>query len=254
MKKIINYIKKNYIVFTAVSAALLICLGSFLVINLIKSYQNRIELTKSSGNYYQYFDVTRYDFESANEYENGKLVKMKAKNYNIYDSSLIYVKDEKSIIIPKVSSIVFYNQSNLTYRLPKYSEVTLSHGSDIVKSLGKKIVSNNFFIFDGEDTYFFPSNVVLVIDGKEINLSAYSYVVAGSEVITYYDQSTDKLQMIQNNVKYAYVKVDDVTIEILKDVTIKNDKVLLLYNKVDNLIDYVEEKNEWFSRKNIKRC
>lgn len=241
MQKIINYFKKNYLAVTVILAILLTVLGSVIIINLIKRYQNRIEYSNTTGSFYQYFDTTKSDFEAKLSYENDQIVNIEGKEYNIYENSLIYLQDNTSVIIPKVSSIVFYLQDNATYQLPKYSEVILDSGTDIVKSLGIKGIAANFFIYDGEDTYFFPLNVVLNINNRKIELSPYSYVIATSENIIYYDYESDKLEKYEGNINKATISFNEITIDIEKNAIVKNGRVAMLNKNIKVLKKYMEE-------------
>ncbi|MBQ6840938.1 MAG: hypothetical protein IJO63_02330 [Bacilli bacterium] len=241
MKKIKEFVKKNYIACTVVGALLLVIIASLIIISLIKMNKNKIDVSSSNANLYQYFDKTKMEFDAKLSYENDGLINITAKEYKVYENSPIYDSSKTKVIIPKVSSIVFYYRQNLTYRLPKYSYISLEAGSSVINSNGKEKAETDFFVYDGVDTYLIPVESTISINGKVTNLSAYSYVIANSNYVTYYSYETDTIETVEADIKNATLKINDVSVDLLKDVTVVNSKVNLLQTKVSNLDVYLED-------------
>jgi len=240
MKKAEAFVKKNYIECIVAAAIILVIGASLLIIKMMNISRNQMDVSSSNNTLYQYFNNNKKEFTAKLSYENDALVNIKADNYNVYENSPIYDNLQTQIILPKESSIIFYHRQNLSYRLPKYSSLTLKDGASVVNSKGKEKADSDFFIYDGEDTYLFPMTTTLKINNDAITLSKYSYVIAGSNYITYYDYELDTCMTIEN-INKAVIVADTLSIDLLKDATVLNSKVGLLNNKVSNLDIYLED-------------
>lgn len=240
MKKITDFIKKNYIVFCIVVAIILVIIGSIIIIKLLNDNLNKIDTKKESYSFYEYFEEDKNEFKATLHYENERLVKVDSKDYNIYENSFIYYNDKNKIIIPKDMSIIFYNRKNLAYKLPKYSEIENDNNANIIYTGGKKYLNDDFFLYDGEDIYFFISDVSLFTKGEEIKLSKYSYIYARNDDLLYYNKEEDKSYVI-SDVSGSYVKVGEVKIDLLKDATVYNNEVMILGANLNNLPSYKED-------------
>ena len=240
MEKVIKYIKKNYILFTIIGAILLVVIASLIITLLIKNSKNKIVVKSENIEIYEYVDMQKKSSLAKVSLENNKIVEIKPEDFNIYQNGLIYVNEENRVIVPKNSMIVFYYQDNLTYKLSKYSELIQNNNSKIIISEGKKIISDNFFIYDGEDTYIIPDLSNLIINGEELILGANSFVIASPDSIIYYDYDNDIINKV-NDIKSASIKVNNIVIDLLKDVTVYNNKVVLLDNDVNKMAVYKED-------------
>lgn len=243
VNKIIKYIKKNYIASTVVAAIILVALGSLIIIGLINMSKNKIELSSENAHLYQYVAEDKKEYDAKLSYENDKMVNIKSDTFKAYEGSPIYDQNSQRIIVPKTSSVIFYLRHNLAYRLPKYSSLTFKEGSSFISSNGKKASDTNFFIYDGEDMYIIPVKSVLKVNKLEIELSAYSYVIANEMNVTYYDYETDTIKIIDGTISQASLFIDEVGIDLLKDVTVINSNVELIVSNVDKLNIYLEEEN-----------
>ena len=243
INRIVNYIKKNYIASTVVAAIVFVLLGSFIIISLINMNKNKIIVRSENANLYQFFREEKKEFDAKLSYENDKMVNIKSNDYKPYSGSPLYDKNSQKIILPSTSSIVFYHRQNLAYRLPKYSTLTFNEGSSFISSNGNIASASGFFIFDGVDTYIMPVASVLKYNNKEIALSAYSYVIANENGITYYNYETDKATVVETSITRALVIIDDVGIDLLKNATVINNDVQLILSNIDRLSIYLEDKN-----------
>ena len=235
MKKITNFIKKHYLIFTITIVIILVIIAIIIILSIIYKH-NKIIVKNENINLYQYYGNNKQLFNSTIAYENDKIVSI---DNNIYENSLIYYEDDLHLIIPKTSMVIFYYQNNLTYRLNKYSEYLKDSSSNIIISEGNKIISNNFFIYDGDDLYILPDESTLNINDENINLSSGSYIIANKDNLIYYDYANDEI-VISDNIQKASLKLKNITIDLLKDVTIYNSEVLLL-EKNNNIDVYVKE-------------
>ena len=241
MVKAKEFIKRNYIACTVILAIVLVVIASLIIIGLIKMNKNTIEVKNTNENMYQYFDREKKEFSAKLSYEDDILVNVKAKDYSIYENSPIYLSKQTGIVMPKESSVVFYYRQNLSYRLPKYSSLTLEDGSSKIKSKENEQKESNFFIYDGLDTYLFPIASTLKVNDTVVNLSKYSYVIANSNYVTYYDYETDSVTKIETVINRAILTINDMSIDLLKDVTVINSKVSLLTTNISSLDIYLED-------------
>lgn len=240
IQKIKEFYKKNYIACTVVGALLLTIIASLIIVSLIRSFKNKIEVSSKNGSYYQYVDSDIKTFKATLSYENDKIVNIKSDTHNIYVNSPLYSEDNKEIIIPKTSSIVFYLKNNETYRLPIYSTLTNTDSINYISSNGQKESTEGFFIYDGVDTYIIPSKSTLKVNKETINLGTYSYVIANSSYVIYYDYEKNIVGKI-DDINSASLTVDDIAIDLLKDVTVNNNKVQLLLTDINGLKVYLED-------------
>ncbi|MBE6155805.1 MAG: hypothetical protein E7164_03505 [Firmicutes bacterium] len=240
LNKMQDLIKKNYIASVIIAVIILVVIASFVIIGVINLHKNYIELANDEKLLYQYFDLNKKEFAAKLSYENDKLVNISSKEYNVYENSPIYYKEQTGIIIPKESSIVFYYRQNLSYTLPKYSSVLLEDSASVVHANGKENPETNFFIYDGVDLYIMPTASLLKVNGNEIKLSKYSYIIANNNYVTYYDYENDTVKKIEN-ISKATLTVNDMVIDLLKDVTVLNSEVILLNSKLSTLSGYLED-------------
>ena len=198
MKKVIDFCKERYKILIPIIVVLVLLIAVFYLYREYRynNYRNRVEIPV-----YQYFGGVRNDYTAIISYNLKKdIVLVEGKNKKInYDSTPIYFKNEEKIIFPKEMSIVFPLKDGVQYRLYKYM-VYENIDNNYHLTSGKKSGSyNNYFLFDGEGLYFFPDEVTLKVNGKElIKLSANSYAeVVGGYTLTYYDKDKDVSKVLE---------------------------------------------------------
>ena len=211
-----------------------------IIFHLIKGAKNKIVVSSNEAVLYEYVDIKRNDFTGNISLENDKIVKITSDEFKPYEGSIIYYAESERLIIPKTSAIVFYYRDNLTFKLNKYSEVYFDNNSTVVVSEGKKIASGNFFIYDGEDTYIIPINSTLKVNGNEISLSAGSYIIASPDNLIYYDYVLNTINKVEG-INNASLKIGNAQIDLLKDVTVYNNKVVLIEQTIDDMGIYKED-------------
>ena len=239
MKKIIDFIKKNYIVFTVIAVSILILIASLVIIGIIKNNRHKIVTYTENVELYQYLSKKKKGFKAKVYYEDGRITKIETDNYNILNSPIYYEKDSK-VILPNQNELVFYYRNNLSYRLPKYSTLRQKDSALIINSEGNNYHIDNFFISDGSDTYVLPNESVLTVDGKEISLSALSFVVANRVTLLYYDYALDKMNILEN-VKVANLHINNADVDLLNDMVVYNKKTSLIVNDIDSFETYKED-------------
>jgi len=66
-------------------------------------------------------------------------------------------------------------------------------------------------------------------------------IIADINGVTYYNYELDEVIVIDEQIKSASLIINDVGIDLLKDVTVINSKVRLLPSNVSNLKIYLED-------------
>lgn len=242
MVKFKNFIKKYYIVFIVLGVIILLLGGSLLVIKLINYYKYHVDVKTIDTNMYQYVSDKKYSFEAKITTGDDAIIGLKSREYDIYDYSPVYYENEKHLIIPKDCVMIFYLQNNKSYRLPKYSELLIDNDTNIISVGGKKYFDNHFILYDGVDLFIFSDEVTIQYNGKKLELSPYSYVIANSEVMLAYDYAKDEITKVKD-IKSIFALYDNLNINLLKKVIVKNDKVSMIYSNMDKLKVYKENQN-----------
>ena len=183
----------------------------------------------------------KHTFVGQITYEDDQITSVLNNKYSIVNSP-IYFDEYKHVILPFKSEIVYYYRDNLSYQLPKYSELDIENNLKKVICNGLSYGDDSFIIYDGIDTYIIPDNSVLTIDGKKENLSALSYIVANQATLKYYNYGKGEF-VTKENVKVANLKVNNVDIDLMNDVVVYNKKSIIIGKSIDNYPIYKEDLN-----------
>lgn len=239
MKKIWDFIKDKYKIFIpiVVVIVLLIVVGYF-----YKEYNYNNYKNKKDVGVYQYFGGLRHDYTAVFTYNiKDVIVDIRGKDEKIeYDSTPIYLPDEDKVIFPNAMSVVFPLREGSQYKIYKYSIYEYA-GDDNIHYLTSGEYKNKytyFFLFDGNDTYFFPYETSLKIGGTVYKkLSPMSYVsLVGGVTLIYYDKGSDTSEVIEVDNKKVEVFNDNLDLNISeKYFNSFSNKVLLF--KTDFLND-----------------
>ncbi len=198
MKKIIDFCKEKYKILIPVIVVLVLLIAVYYLYREYRynNYRNKVEIPV-----YQYFGGVKNDYTAIISYNLKKdIVAIEGKDKKInYDATPIYLKNEDKVIFPSEMSAVFPLKDGVQYRLYKYT-IYENIDNNYHLTSGKNSGSyNNFFIFDGEGLYFFPDEVTLKVNNKElVKLSANSYAeVVGGYTLTYYNKDKDEAKVLE---------------------------------------------------------
>lgn len=241
MKKVLEYIRKHYIFFTIIIAIILVIIGSLVVFKLIKDKKVVVDVKTEDIYLYQYVNDQKKEYKASIKYENNKIVSINSKEYTPYEKSLMYYKDEDKVFIPKDTMIIFYYQDNISYKLPKYSLIHDDNNSNVINIDNKKYAEDSFLVYDNEDLYFFITDTTLNYNGNEILLGKYSYVIASSDGITYYNYGTKEIFRNEDTVTKAVITINDLKIDLLTDCLVYSGKVRMLNRDMSALKIYKED-------------
>lgn len=192
MKKFIEKIKSvmnNHPRLSVLFLLLILLIVIMIIYRIADKYMNNS--TTETGTYYTYVGEIKYDFD-ADATINKKLVINNLKPANKMDFSSNPIIGEKRIIFPKDMLAVMPSDNYAEYRTLPYTYI--SEDKLITKDYNETL--ENYFLYDGEDTYFFSDAGTLEYNGNVISLSKYSYIVCSSESLIYYDYENDKVGKI----------------------------------------------------------
>lgn len=142
------------------------------------------------------------------------------------ESNPIYTQDKSKLIVPEY--MIYVNPTTLSYKqIPCFTEVITGNNSVIN---GVELAGG--FLFDGKNTYTFLEACSIEINGKKIELAAYSTITLyNNNIYTYYDYSTDTVHFDESVSLVLKVECTGYSVDITNDVlyTEKGDKILI-YN------------------------
>lgn len=123
--------------------------------------------------------------------EKGCMVSFEDTSY-LLAGSPIYDKEDGSVIFTEYCSIV-RPKIQMTNRVNPMSKLKKTENGFFVSDGEKNSAVENFFLFDGLDTYYFPETTTLVWEGEQIELSAFSKVeVLYNQKIEIFDYENER--------------------------------------------------------------
>lgn len=230
MNKIIDFCKKNYKILIPVMVVFVLLLSIYFVYREYKydNYRNKQEISV-----YQYFLGDRVDYTAVVTYNlKDTIVDVNAKNDDIeYNSIPIYYSDSDKVIFPEEMTIVFPLRNVSQFRLYKYSVYEKKGLLHMITTNTYTGDYSNFFLYDGNGTYFFPDEVTLMINDKELKkLGGMSYVsIVGGYTLVYYDKETNTSDFIELDGDSVSVKSEHINVNLSKHSCLYFDKSVLLF-------------------------
>lgn len=232
LKKII---KENYKLIIPIALMIVIFIA-FLIYYKVSISNN---ITKEETiSVYQYFYNEKYEYDlkiTKNRKEVITDIKPQKLNINL-DSKPIYYQKEEIVIFPKDMSVVMPTLSCAEYLSKSYSYILHEKNiyTLITDKYNKKL--NHYFLYDGEDLYFFIEEVTLTVNEEKINLSPLSYVIAKyGKYIAYYDKKTDTYKTIETTNNDSTIENEYYSLNISEDSINYQGTTPLLTSGIENL-------------------
>ena len=199
---------------------------------LYREYKYDNYRDKRETEVYQYFGGIRTDYTAIITYNLKKsIVDITPKDKKIeYDGTPIYYRDKLEVLFPKEMIVAFPLREGSQYKTYKYATYINDDSIHNIKNDTYTGVYDYFFMYDGEEVFFFPTPVKLLIDGVEYtNLSGGSYVsLVGGYTLIYYDYEEDKSEVIEIEGKKISVSSEYINVNLSYGYFMSfNDKVLL---------------------------
>lgn len=215
MKNIVNFCKEKYKILIPIMVVLVLFVTIFF---LYREYKYDNTRNKEEVSVYQYFSGVRVDYTAIITYNlKNSIVDIKAKDKNIESNTVpIYYADKSKVIFPVEMSIVFPLRDGSQYKLYKYATYYNEDNVHFIKNNIDEGNYNDFFLYNGEDTCFFPEETTLKINNKEYKkLGAMSYVrVVGGYTLIYYDTTTDTSEAIELSGDVVTVTGDNINVNV----------------------------------------
>lgn len=235
MKKVINFCKENYKILIPVMVGIVLLVTLFF---LYREYKYDNTRNKKEVNVYQYFMGSKVDYTAIITYNlKDSIVDLEAKDKKIeYDSIPVYYNEEEKVLFPNEMTIVFPLRDGSQFRLYKYATYYKEENLHYIKNNTDIGNYNYFFLYDGNDVFFFPDEVTLKINNKEYKkLGSMSYVtVVGGLTLIYYDTSSGTSEIIELEGDIVTVVNDNINVNINERYFISFGEKVLLF-KPDNL-------------------
>ncbi|MGN1379857.1 MAG: hypothetical protein ACI4XR_05680 [Bacilli bacterium] len=231
MKKIIKFIKKNYIIISIILGLIIIIIASIIIVKKLNE-KNKINIITTNEKLYQYVINDKIYHDAIVSYQDNKIIDIKS---DFDEDNLLYYDAFTKIVIPDNMIVIFYNKNNISYKLPKYSTISKNNDVFIINSNGKDYIKNNFFLYDNLDLYFIPNSSILKYNDNTINLSEFSYVKVNNNFIMIYNYEEDKFYYYDDNIYSATLSINNFVIDLLNDASVLNGNIGLLNRNIDSL-------------------
>jgi hypothetical protein len=143
---------------------------------------------------------------------------------NELDRTPLYFMDEDRLMITNTVSIV-QPVLSLTNRAANMSQVFEQDGMYYVTD-GKDFVRvDDFFLFDGKDTYIFFEHATIGWGGNTLDISPFSYItVRYNQSIAYYDRETGSYTEIRTGMTNVSVRMEcGASVDLSKDILYRED-------------------------------
>ncbi len=229
MKNIFDKLRERYKVIIPIVAIIVLLIA---ILYFYREYKYNNYRHKEVEKVYQYFVGVRTDYDLIITFNlKNSIVDIKPKNKTIYyDSTPIYYKDSDKVLFPSEMNAVFPLKDGGQYRVYKYSIYEYEDEINYLTIGNKKKDYLRFFLYDGNNLFFFPYPMVLKIDGVEdIELSSMSYVKIVTDTLIYFDRENNVSKVIELDKENVVVSNADYLVNIRERYFTMLDKKILLF-------------------------
>ena len=152
------------------------------------------------------------------------------------DSSPIYISNRDEVILPQDMSVVMPTLSCAEYLSRGYSYITFKDGIYTLTTDKYQKKLNHYFLYDGDDLYFFIEKVTLKVNNEIIELSPYSYVIAKyNKYLSYYDKNSDTFKTLTLGSGDVIVENEYYKILVDRDTIDYQGTNVILTSSIENL-------------------
>lgn len=197
-KKLKKFFHTRYKVLIPIMVVLVLLVTLYF---LYREYKYDNYRDKRDTEVYQFFGGIKTEYTATIVYNLKKsIVDIIPKDKKIeYDSTPVYYQDKLEVLFPKEMLVAFPLREGSQYKTYKYASYMFNDGIHNIKNNTYTGVYDYFFMYDGEELFFFPTEVKLLINDKvRTTLSAGSYVsVVGNNTLIYYDYESGTGEVIE---------------------------------------------------------
>lgn len=234
--------KKLRIILFSVIGAIILLFGLFLLFR----YFSKLKKYEYNENYpmYQYFSGVKILYEGKVTLTNdGNITTVESKNgiSDIKDAPIYFQNVKNEVLITKNMQLVIPRLFNQNYKIKYFTKLIYDEDTDIVSYLNanKEVSLEKSFLYDGNNLYLFLSDVLLVVNDKEYDLSSLSYAIVNyMGEVEIYDKLNDKYYIIDMCEKDVVASMDEYTINLSTDMLSHKENSRLLIKSVDSLNVY----------------
>lgn len=210
--------------FKLLSSIVVIIALFVIVLSLLFFKKTAEEENLENQSFYQYLSGIKFEYSgNLRITKGGNITELIFDEVKVVlDSTPLYYKDEKKILLPQNMSIVYPLSNSTQFKTNFFSRVYIEDNTIYLQDGRLNKVLSNCFLYDGKDLFFFIEETKILIDEEEITIQPLSYAV-----LTY----NDNIQI------YSY------DIDQFKTIVIKEKKDILATAKgytVNLSIDSVE--------------
>ena len=235
MDKIKRFLQENYKLIIPIVFMIVLFIAFLIYYKVSVSSNYRVDKEEKV---FQYFYDKKYEY-SATVSKNRKDVIVDFKPIGVtvsLDSTPIYLSDGKEVIFPSDMSVVMPTMSCAEYLSKGYSYITFKDNVYMLTTNRYHKKLNHYFLYDGLDMYFFIEDVTLKVNGEEIKLSPYSYIISKyNSYLSYYDKESDTYKTLTVGNSGIQVSNDYYTIIVDKDVIDYNGTNVILTSNISKL-------------------
>ena len=225
----IEFCKKEYKILIPIMVVIVLLITVYF---LYREYRYDNYRNKQEYLVYQYYGGVKKDYTAIVTYNlKDAIIDLQPKDVKVdYDSTPIYFSDSNKVLFPKEMSIVFPMQMGAQYKLLKYSTYEKEENLDVITSGTYRDDYLHFYIYDGKNLFFFPSEMILKINGKKYTtLSSMSYArVVGGYTLVYYDKEKEKSEVIELDNDSVTIENDIVSIDLINRYSVVMEKKIIL--------------------------
>lgn len=229
--KILDFIKSKYKILIPIMVVFVLLVTVYFFYREYKydNYRNKEEVAV-----YQHFNSLLIEYNAQIVYNlKDVLVDFTPINRNVaFEVTPIYYKDSDKVIFPQDMNIVFPVTNGVQYKLYKYATYLNDNGTHKIKNSDYLNNYDLFFLYNGDDLFFFPDEVTLNMDGKEyVKLGKMSFVrLVDGYTLEFYDKENDKADFIEVEGKEITVTNDYMDVNLSRKYLKKYDSKILLFS------------------------
>lgn len=244
MKKFKDFYYRQYKVLIPVMVVglLLIVMLFFYQEYKYDNYRNKV-----NEEVYQYFGGIETAYTAQITYNlKDAIVDVKPKDAKVeYDGTPIYYKNGEKVLFPREMSIVFPLREGSQYKLYKYATYYQEEGFHYIKNNTDVGEYSMFFLYDGDEVFFFPSEVDLMVNKKLVKkLSPMSSVtVVGGNSMVYYDHATKEAVFQELNNSTVSVVSENINVNLTEKYVVSFGNEILLFgpNKLQPVFKTIDK-------------
>ncbi len=230
-----DFFKENYKLIIPIALMIVLFIAFLVYYKVSRDSNYRLDTEEMV---YQYFYDNKYEYKAIIS-QNKKKVIMDVIPQDITinkDSTPIYYQEKDEVIFATDMSIIMPTLGCSEYLAKGYSYITFKDGIYNLTTDHYQGKLNHYFFYDGGDLFFFIEDTTLTVEGEEISLSPFSYVIARyNSYIAYYDKESDTYKTIKTTDSDSKIENEYYTIYVSKDSIDYYGNDILLTSGIQNL-------------------